>query len=92
MSTVKNLTKYFHSDTEHGWLAVKRKEIETLGLTDQISIFSYAKGSTVYLEEDVDLGLYKAAVEASGVALQIKEAKPVKRSNIRGFKSFGQIA
>lgn len=91
MSTVKPLTKYFHSDWEHGWLAVKRKEIETLGLTDKISMFSYAKGSTVYLEEDVDLGLYKAAVEASGVALQIKEAKPVKRSNIRGFKSFVKI-
>ena len=91
MNKAKTLTKYFHSDWQHGWLAVKKKEIEALGLTDQISIFSYAKGSTVYLEEDVDLPMFKAAVEASGVALQIKEAKPVKRSNIRGFKSFVKI-
>ena len=85
MATIK---KYFHSDSGHGWLAVKRGEVEKLGIADKISGFSYQKGKTVYLEEDNDLTTFKNAIEATGVTLEIKEAKPVKRSNIRGFKAF----
>jgi len=85
MATIK---KYFHSDTGHGWLAVKRGEVEKLGIVDKITSFSYQKGKTVYLEEDVDLSTFKTALEATGVTLEIKEAKPVKRSNIRGFTRF----
>ena len=85
MATIK---KYFHSDSGHGWLAVKRGEIEKLGIADKISTFSYQKGKTVYLEEDTDLSTFKTAMEATGVTLEIKEAKPVKRSNIRGFGQF----
>ena len=85
MATIK---KYFHSDSGHGWLAVKRKEVEELGISDAISDFSYQKGKTVYLEEDKDLATFKTALESKGVTLEIKEAKPVKRSNIRGFSRF----
>lgn len=85
MATIK---KYFHSDTGHGWLAVKRKEVESLGLVDKISSFSYQKGKTVYLEEDVDAGLFLKAMKDSGTEVEVKDAKPVKRSNIRGFSSF----
>lgn len=85
MATIK---KYFHADSMHGWLAVKRKEVDALGLADKISGFSYQKGATVYLEEDQDLPLFKTAVEAAGDTLEVKDAKVVKRSNIRGFKSF----
>lgn len=85
MATIK---KYFHSDSGHGWLAVKRGEIEKLGIADKITTFSYQKGKTVYLEEDTDLSTFKTAIEATGVTLEIKEAKPVKRSNIRGFGRF----
>ena len=85
MATIK---KYFHSDSGHGWLAVKRGEVEKLGIADKITTFSYQKGKTVYLEEDTDLSTFKTAMEATGVTLEIKEAKPVKRSNIRGFGRF----
>ena len=85
MATIK---KYFHSDSGHGWLAVKRGEVEKLGIADKITTFSYQKGKTVYLEEDTDLSTFKTAMEATGVTLEIKEAKPVKRSNIRGFTRF----
>ena len=85
MATIK---KYFHSDSGHGWLAVKRGEVEKLGIADKITSFSYQKGKTVYLEEDTDLSTFKTAMEATGVTLEIKEAKPVKRSNIRGFTRF----
>jgi len=89
---MKTVKKYFHSDVAHGWLAVKRGEVEKLGIVDKISAFSYQKGKTVYLEEDNDLSTFKTALEATGVTLEIKEAKPVKRSNIRGFSSFKTIA
>ena len=82
------MKKYFHSDTGHGWLAVKRTEVEALGIASKISPFSYQKGKTVYLEEDVDAGLFLTAMKDKGVTVEVKDAKPVKRSNIRGFNSF----
>jgi len=85
MATIK---KYFHSDSGHGWLAVKRSEVEKLGIADKISGFSYQKGKTVYLEEDKDMATFKTALETAGDQLEVKVAKIVKRSNIRGFSKF----
>lgn len=48
----------FHSDSGHGWLAVKRNELTLLGIADKISHYSYQKGKTVYLEEDRDLTIF----------------------------------
>ena len=53
----------FHTDSGHGWLAVKRAELETLGIIDLVSQYSYHKGATVYLEEDCDAGLFFSAFE-----------------------------
>ena len=85
MATIK---KYFHSDSGHGWLAVKRGEVEQLGIAEKISTHSYQKGKTVYLEEDCDAQLFLGAMKAAGATVEVKEAKPVKRSNIRGFGRF----
>jgi hypothetical protein len=54
-------TLIHHNDPGHGWIAVKRKELEELGIADKISRFSYQNGGTVYLEEDCDLGVYLQA-------------------------------
>lgn len=58
----------FYSDPGHGWLAVKEKDLEIVGLcVDDISPFSYHKGKTVYLEEDSDFSLFiKAYVSVFG--------------------------
>lgn len=58
----------FYSDPGHGWLAVKEKDLETVGLSlDKISSFSYRKGKTVYLEEDCDFSLfYNAYISVFG--------------------------
>jgi hypothetical protein len=82
------IKKYFHSDSGHGWLAVKRSEVEKFGLADKITTFSYQKGKTVYLEEDVDAQVFLKTAKDSGVEIEVKTAKPVKRSNIRGFSRF----
>ena len=48
----------FHDDAGHGWLEVELAEIERLGLTDQISDYSYLNGNRAYLEEDCDAQLF----------------------------------
>lgn len=47
-----------HTDGGHGWIAVKRKELEELGILEKISRCSFQNGGTVYLEEDCDVGVY----------------------------------
>ena len=60
---MKNKIYVFHSDPGHAWLAVKKREIEVLGFGDKISVYSYTKGNTVYLEEDCDAALFFEAYE-----------------------------
>jgi len=63
----------FYSDPSHGWLEVKRSDLIALKIEDQISGFSYEKGSKVYLEEDCDMTRYMEAAAAAG--WEIKTAK-----------------
>jgi hypothetical protein len=86
MATV---SKYFHTDPSHGWLAVKRKELEELGIAGMISNYSYEKGSTVYLEEDVDAGIYVKAKSKTGVTVTFKESFR-EHSPIRGYKKYSK--
>jgi hypothetical protein len=60
-------------------------------LTDTISDFSYAKGKTVYLEEDKDAQVFLETAKAKGLEIEVKTAKVVKRSNIRGFARFSDV-
>jgi hypothetical protein len=53
-----------HTDPGHGWLAVKRKELDELGIADKITPYSYVKGQSVYLEEDCDLSTFFNAYHA----------------------------
>ncbi len=61
--------KYYETNT-NGYLAVKRKLLNTLGLTSKISPNSYQKGQTVYLDQDTDAPVFKQAYEAQGNVLQ----------------------
>jgi hypothetical protein len=61
---MKNKVFKFYSDPGHGWLAVKRKLLKDLGILDKVTWHSYERGKTVYLEEDVDVGLFFKAWEA----------------------------
>ncbi len=88
MERVPKVTKKFLSDYGHGWLSVKRKELEELGLLDKISTYSYTKGLSVYLEEDCDAGLYLKAQREKGVDVKISMGKRTKRSPIRGYACF----
>lgn len=54
----------FISDPSHGWLRVKTKELEKLGILDKISTYSYLSptGKSVYLEEDSDMAIFLRAM------------------------------
>lgn len=53
---------HVYTDSGHGWGAVKRTLLESLGIADQVSGYSYQRGGTVYLEEDCDLSLLAHAL------------------------------
>lgn len=77
----------FHNDGGHGWLAVKRKLIEALGIENEISIFSYQKGQSVYLEEDQDLGTFCKIME--DLEIEIKTRSSYKdNSHVRYFDRY----
>lgn len=88
--TKNNERKFkFHSDSGHGWLAVKRDLIYKLKIDQTISRFSYQKGSTVYLEEDMDMTTFiNAFTAANGYKPMIMEQPSVQRSMIRSYASF----
>lgn len=56
----------FYSDAGHGWLCVKRAELNRLGIGSKVSSFSYQSGDWVYLEEDCDATLFHRAKQARG--------------------------
>lgn len=77
----------FISDPGHGWLKVKRKEVEALGI--HVSQFSYQRGEFVYLEEDADLLRFVKAKEALGELLQYRvRTAGYKASRVRNYESF----
>lgn len=82
---MKVVKKKFLMDVCHGWLSVKIKEIYELGLEDKISVYSYKKGQTAYLEEDCDAPLYLKAQRDRGVDVQVSYGKCQERSPIRNY-------
>ena len=88
MNSSKEKVYIFHSDPGHGWLAVKRHELETLGLANKITPYSYQRGKTVYLEEDQDAYTFMEAYKARhGVALTHRESFQ-ESTAIRSYKSY----
>jgi len=68
---MKTRTLTLHNDPSHGWLEVKRSDLIALKIEDQISRFSYEKGSKVYLEEDCDMTRYIRAAARAGWKVDI---------------------
>ena len=84
----KQIILKYYQDAGHGWLAVKSSLLARLGLTTQISCYSYAKGHTVYLEEDRDAGILISALKASGIDYVINPVYHGNASPIRGYASY----
>ena len=82
------VTNKFYYDASHGWLAVKFKAIQELGLADKISKHSYIKGATIYLEEDVDMPLYIDAQKDRGITVNAVSIDHGKRSIVRNYNIY----
>lgn len=78
----------YHADSSHGWLAVKIDLIQELGIADKISQYSYIRGNTVYLEEDVDAVLFHKAYTAKHGQYETETKYYDRRSPIRSYKPF----
>jgi hypothetical protein len=78
----------YYQDPGHGWVAVKRKLVDELGLTFNISHYSYQKGNTVYLEEDCDAQMLVEALKKQGLSVSLVEKHTNLRSPIRSYKSY----
>jgi len=85
MATV---TKKFHSDAGHGWLAVKIHELKMLGIETEISEYSYVRGGTAYLEEDCDAPKFINAMQVKGIEVMVDEGPSRDRSPIRSMASY----
>ncbi len=85
MQTLK--LNYF-TDPGHGWVSVKLETLQALGIADQISHYSYMRGSSAYLEEDCDLSLLYRACDALGQTIELTTKHTNNRSPIRSYASY----
>lgn len=80
-----------YSDQQYGWIRVKKKLIEELGIGDKISTFSYQRGEDVYLEEPLDANIFLSAYRKKIGELLFDEKHSYRNSRIRGYKSYKHI-
>lgn len=78
----------YHSDAGHGWLAVKYAVLERLGIAENITAWSYAKGATVYLEEDCDAPKLMKLLRERNLAYKVVEGAYKQSSPIRNYRSY----
>ena len=84
----KLITLKYYADPGHGWVAVKRKLLDELGIADKISLYSYQKGKTAYLEEDMDLDTLLKALGERGIGVRLEEKHTNRYSPIRNYMRF----
>jgi hypothetical protein len=92
MEKTMDLKLKYYTDPGHGWVAVKRKVLEGFMPLAEVSSFSYVKGKTVYLEEDLDAARFLKAVEAQGYTVILESKHTDRRSPIRSYDSVGSVA
>lgn len=79
----------FYSDPSHGWLKVPKSLLVKLGISSQITQYSYQKQEFVYLEEDQDLTLFIKTMKKSNLNFKILNMKQSnKSSKIRSYERF----
>lgn len=83
-----------HEDPGHGWLEVPITLLKALGITKDVSTYSYVRGDNAYLEEDCDYAVFMRAIQkANNWDVDIKE-EVVRNgdSPIRGYNHYNSAA
>lgn len=83
---MSKITYVFFSDAGHGWLRVKRAELEALGLADKITPYSYARKGWVYLEEDCDASRFVEVKGRNNIDVRYRNCKEY--SSIRSYDRY----
>jgi hypothetical protein len=78
----------FYEDPGHGWLAVPLELLDSLGLVDKVSTYSYIRGALAHLEEDCDYSLFAAAMREHGIPFTVREHRCNGRSRIRSYSCY----
>jgi hypothetical protein len=73
----------FYCDPSHGWLGVPHNLVQDLGISQDISPYSYKDEHFAYLEEDCDLSLFMEKAEAKGWNIAFTEKHTNHDSPIR---------
>lgn len=85
---MKNLEINFMADPSHGWGEIPLDLIQELGISGQISRYSYRRGDNAYLEEDCDLTLFMQSAEAKGWIIKFIEHHTNNDSVVRSYQRF----
>lgn len=80
-----------YHDPGHSWLRVRLVELITLGISAEISAYSYQRGKWAYLEEDCDMDVFVRACQAREHKITIKNHVTNKSSRIRTFQSYNRF-
>lgn len=79
----------YYSDPGHGWIAVKLHVLKDLGIIERISPYSYIRGKTAYLEEDMDMTTLLHALRDKNILHSITDkCYPVKLCPIRSYDRY----
>jgi len=78
----------YYSDPGHGWVKVPRRLLDKLEIADKISSFSYARGDSVYLEEDCDLTKLQLALDSKNTKLELVSRYTNRQSKIRSYQQY----
>ena len=77
-----------YSDQAHGWVKVPREHLKILGIMSLISPYSYQRNGYVYLEEDMDAGIFIDTANAFGIEIRLDEKHTNRDSRIRNYPRF----
>jgi len=70
----KPMNFVFHTDPGHGWVEVPFQMLQLLGITEEITRYSYRQDQTCYLEEDQDAETFVKAIQSrDGPAVEFQD-------------------
>jgi hypothetical protein len=79
----------FIADPGHGWVKVPFSLLETLGITEQITRYSYQRKNFAYLEEDCDADtFFQAYKKHYGFEPTCRYRHSNKNSKIRSYRDY----
>ena len=78
----------YYTDPGHGWVKVPKSLLVKLEIDSQITLFSYTRGDSVYLEEDCDLSTFEHAYRATGKELNFRHNHTNRQSKIRSYNQY----